>query len=92
MGRVVKLQAGTWTFERTKRVDLTREDGSVKGFTTVPNGVREVDLVIEVHEEELIRAIGRRAAFSKRGTTKLQAGAIVVRVVRKTDHDPKPEA
>lgn len=90
MGRVVKLQAGTWTFGRTKMVESTTASGG-KCSTSMANGTREVDLVIEIHEEELIRAIGRRAAFSKRGVTKLQAGAIVVRVVRKVDHDPPPD-
>lgn len=76
-----------WVYNATKRVPLDGETDMKRGFTTVPDGKRVCDFEIVVDVDKLIRAVGRRAAFSARGVTKLQAGAVVVKVSKKTRED-----
>jgi hypothetical protein len=81
---VVRAKSQRWTFEVTKRVPLEGETDARRGFTTVPDGVLECDFEVEVDVERLVRAIGRRAAFSSKGISKLQGGAVVVRALSRT--------
>lgn len=72
------------SFACRKRVPLEGRPDMSTGFTTVPDGTITCDFEIEVDVEKLIRMIGARAAFSKTGISKLQGGAVTIRVVKKT--------
>lgn len=74
----------TGCYEVRRKIELHDPTGKVTGFTTEPDGYIECEFRVEVDEEKLIGMIGHKAAFSKRGVSMLQSGAVKLHVTRKT--------
>lgn len=67
--------------ELRKAVPLSTSTGS--GFTTEHNGYEFGDVEILIDPRALVNALGPKAMASKSGTSKLQGGAIVLKVIRR---------
>lgn len=78
----LRLPAQTYPIRR--RVDL--ENGG--GYTTVPDGSETVELTAEIDLGKLARALGEKAGRSSKGVSKLQDGAVTVRVVGRRRERP----
>jgi len=63
-----------------KTVPLTRGDGT-QGFTREPDGYETAEITVSVDPDALVKTIGSRALRSKKHTTKLQSGAVVLRAI-----------
>ncbi len=74
----MKIELGTYSVV-VKYVMVPTDDGL--GERSVPE-FAEVDATLEIDVAKLTRPLIRKAALSKKGTSKLAAGAVVVRVRR----------
>jgi len=74
------------TVERDLREKVPTESG--RGHTTRRIGAEEVDLVVEISPDKLLRALGHKAAESSKGVSSLRGGAVRVRVVARRPVKP----
>lgn len=86
---VIRIELPDVTVTSKVRIGVKDPDGW-RSFSTVAFGKVRGKLVAYVDIERLAWAIGDRAIRSKKGLTKLQGGAITVRVMGRTFIDPTP--
>lgn len=74
-------------YEVTKRrVEENKLEGGGRSHTIAwdRDGFVDCEFELEIDEERLLRLMGHRAAFSKRGYSVLGGGAVKLKVVKKT--------